>query len=216
MPPGSYVVDSWATGSAVRTPLDAAGEVHIPSRPGHGLAFVLFDADKGCYYDDGTDRAFFLDSNASALAAGRATAAAVEAARAQADRVRDISRAEANAAAARETESARLRTIVDVDRESEDAEREARRRKAVEEQSAYERMMADGFNPDGDDAARPAANPRPPPDSPRRAPRVHAVRTIHEGPSNLVHELYPRGSRGGRGGGSSAHSGAGAAAPRRR
>ena len=65
-----------------------------PQSPGHGLAFVLFDADKGCYYDDGTDRAFFLDSNASALAAGRATAAAVEAARAQADRVRDISRAE--------------------------------------------------------------------------------------------------------------------------
>ena len=91
MPPGSYVVDSWATGSAVRTPLDAAGEVHIPlpSRPGHGLAFVLFDADKGCYYDDGTDRAFFLDSNASALAAGRATAAAVEAAP-QADRMRHI------------------------------------------------------------------------------------------------------------------------------
>ena len=216
MPLGSYVVDSWATGSAVRTPLDAAGEVHIPlpGRPGHGLAFVLFDADKGCYYDDGTDRAFFLDSNASALAAGRATAAAVEAARAQANRVRDLSRAEANAAAARETESARLRTLADVDRESEDAEREARRRKAVEEQSAYERMMADGFHPMANGVAAPASEPAPPPDSPRRAPRVHAVRTIHEGPLEPVHELYPRGSRGGRGGrggGSSAHSGAGAA-----
>ena len=187
MPLGSYVVDSWATGSAVRTPLDAAGEVHIPlpSRPGHGLAFVLFDADKGCYYDDGTDRAFFLDSNASALAAGRATAAAIEAARAQANRVRDIARAEANAAAARETESARLRTLADVDRESEDEEREARRRKAVEEQSAYERMMADGFHPMANSVAAPATEPAPPPGfTPPGAPASTPYERYMKDPSN--------------------------------
>ena len=187
MPPGSYVVDSWATGSAVRTPLDSAGEVHIPlpSRPGHGLAFVLFDADKGCYYDDGTDRAFFLDSNASALAAGRATAAAIEAARAQADRVRDIARAEANAAAARETEAARLRALADVEREAEDEEREARRRKAVEEQSAYERMMADASNPMAKGFAAPATKPAPPPGfTPPGAPASTPYERYMNDPSN--------------------------------
>ena len=42
MPPGSYVVDSWATGSAVRTPARRSRRgAHPPSTPWHGLPSSL-------------------------------------------------------------------------------------------------------------------------------------------------------------------------------
>ena len=78
MPPGSYCVQSWAVGSAVRSPFGAYSdtiEIPLPRRPGHGLAFVVFDADKQCYYDHDSN-AFFLDERLSMSTAARAQAAA--------------------------------------------------------------------------------------------------------------------------------------------
>ena len=78
MPPGSYCVQSWAAGSAVRSPFGAYSdtiEIPLPRRPGHGLAFVIFDAGKQCYYDHSAN-AFFLDERLSMATAARAQAAA--------------------------------------------------------------------------------------------------------------------------------------------
>lgn len=78
MPRGSRRVSTWASGAAVQSPIDPQSgtiEIPLPSRPGHGLAFVLFDAEKQCYYDHGGS-AFFLNSALSASTALRATQAA--------------------------------------------------------------------------------------------------------------------------------------------
>ena len=46
-------------------------EIQLPRRPGHGLALVIFDASKQCYYDHSAN-AFFLDERLSMATAARA------------------------------------------------------------------------------------------------------------------------------------------------
>ena len=90
MPPRSRRVSNWASGAAVQSPIDpqkGTVEIPLPSRPGHGLAFVLYDAEKQCYYDHDSN-AFFLDERLSMSTAARAQAAAENAARAQTDKIR--------------------------------------------------------------------------------------------------------------------------------
>ena len=111
MPPNSRRVSNWASGAAVQSQIDpqkGTVEIPLPSRPGHGLAFVLYDAEKQCYYDH-LGAAFFLDSRLSADTAARATAAASAAARDQQARVRSIAEAEASESARRQAEMARAR-----------------------------------------------------------------------------------------------------------
>jgi hypothetical protein len=105
MPAGSVRVATWAGGShAVLTPFrrtDSTLDIALPTIPYKGLAFVIFDAEKQCYYDNG-GQAFFLNSHVAAVAAGKAQAAAVAAATAQADKLRRMASDEATAAATRQ------------------------------------------------------------------------------------------------------------------
>jgi hypothetical protein len=139
MPPGSRRVSNWASGAAVQSPIDPHSgtvEIPLPSRPGHGLAFVLYDAERQCYFDhDGS--AFFLDSSLSSETARRATAAAAAAARHQETRVRAIAEAEAAETARQHAEMSRRR--------DEDARaREERERQTAEARAREEREEADG------------------------------------------------------------------------
>ena len=90
MPPGPTASSRGRSAPAVRSPFGAYSdtiEIPLPRRPGHGLAFVVFDADKQCYYDHDSN-AFFLDERLSMATAARAQAAAENAARAQTDKIR--------------------------------------------------------------------------------------------------------------------------------
>ena len=111
MPPRSRRVSNWASGAAVQSPIDPhAGtvEIPLPSRPGHGLAFVLYDAEKQCYYDH-QGAAFFLDSRLSADTAARATATSGGGGADQQSRVRAIAEAEAANGARQHAEMSRAR-----------------------------------------------------------------------------------------------------------
>ena len=148
MPPGSYCVQSWAVGSAVRSPFGAYSdtiEIPLPRRPGHGLAFVVFDADKQCYYDHDSN-AFFLDERLSMSTAARAQAAAENAARAQTDKIRAMAEAEA-AEAARVANLQRERDA-QLANAAANAAAQAREHAAAPATggSAFERMMADEHN----------------------------------------------------------------------
>ena len=113
--------------------------------PGHGLAFVVFDADKQCYYDHDSN-AFFLDERLSMSTAARAQAAAENAARAQTDKIRAMAEAEA-------AEAARVANL-QRDRDAQlanaaaNAAAQAREHAAAPATggSAFERMMADEHN----------------------------------------------------------------------
>jgi len=138
MPPRSRRVSNWASGAAVQSPIDPhAGtvEIPLPSRPGHGLAFVLYDAEKQCYYDH-QGAAFFLDSRLSADTAARATATAAAAARDQQSRVRAIAEAEAANSARQHAEMSRARDEEARARQERDERADAAAFKAAAEETA--------------------------------------------------------------------------------
>lgn len=166
MPPGSRRVSNWASGAAVQSPIDLTTgtiEIPLPSRPGHGLAFVLYDQEKQCYYDH-QGAAFFLDSALSSETARRATAAAKDQARAQETHMRAIAEAEASETARHNAEMARSRDEELRRREQRDREeREHREREQREEEAniaAFDAAAAESARQNAADEAAAAERRR--------------------------------------------------------
>ena len=73
--------------------------VPLPTRPDSGFAFVIYDGERQCYYDDG-GKPFFLNSALAKATAAAAAKAAKEAASGQTDRLRAMAEADGGVAAA--------------------------------------------------------------------------------------------------------------------
>lgn len=154
-PEGSVRISTWAGGPhAVRTPfrrVDSTLEIPIPTVAHKGLAFIIFDADRQCYYDN-EGQAFFLDPVIAAVAAGKAQAASAEAAKAQADKLRYMAEQEAlQHAASQAAQSAAMKqlqaVIAEPEPEPEPVHSHGHGAGVTEDMTPYERYLYDQKNP---------------------------------------------------------------------